>query len=81
MLLTEYDEKETMRRLARDERAEGRAEERINLLKRMLDSGDITLDIAAKNAGMAPEALSEQIRKYKESHPDSVVSDQKINYE
>ena len=76
MLLTEYDEKETMRRLARDERAE----ERIDLLKRKLDNGDITLDIAAKNAGMTPESLTEQIRKYKESHPDSVVSDQGINY-
>ena len=76
MLLTEYDEKETMRRLARDERAE----ERIDLLKRMLDNGDITLDIAAKNAGMTPESLTEQIRKYKESIPDSIVSDQEINY-
>ena len=76
MLLTEYDEKETMRRLARDERAE----ERINLLKRMLDSGDITLDIAAKNAGMTPEEFAQQMQKYKESHSDSVVSDQAIDY-
>ena len=54
MFFTEYDEKETMRRLARDERQEGREEglqegreegrkeERIELLSQLTEEGLIT---------------------------------------
>jgi hypothetical protein len=64
MFFTEYDEKETMRRLARDERQEGRKEgrkeglqegrkeERIELLSQMTEEGLITEEIGAQKAGM-----------------------------
>jgi predicted transposase/invertase (TIGR01784 family) len=68
MFFTEYDEKETLRRLARDERQEGRKEglqegrqegrmegrkeERIELLSQLTEEGLITEEIGAQKAGM-----------------------------
>lgn len=64
MFLTEYDEKEAMRRLARDERQEGREEGRMELLTQLTKEGLITEEIGAQKAGMELSNYRKAIEEY-----------------
>ena len=82
MFFTEYDEKETMRRLARDERQEGRKEglqegrmeERIELLSQLTEEGLITEEIGAQKAGMGLSDYRKAMEEYRK-RAASIVSD------
>ena len=90
MFFTEYDEKETMRRLARDERQEGRKEglqeglqegrqegrmeERIELLSQLTEEGLITEEIGAQKAGMELSDYRKAMEEYRKKAA-SIVSD------
>jgi hypothetical protein len=78
MFFTEYDEKETMRRLARDERQEGREEgrkeERIELLSQLTEEGLITEEIGAQKAGMELGDYRKAMAEYRKKAA-SIVSD------
>ncbi len=60
MCITEYNEAETLQLIREEERAEGRAEGQLNLLARMVRSGDMSIAKAAQYAGMTIE----QFRSY-----------------
>ena len=60
MCITEYNEAETLQMIREEERAEGRAEGQLNLLARMVRSGDMSIAKAAQYAGMTIE----QFRSY-----------------
>jgi hypothetical protein len=70
MFFTEYDEKETMRRLARDERQE----ERIELLSQLTEEGLITEEIGAQKAGMELGDYRKAMEEYRKKAA-SIVSD------
>jgi hypothetical protein len=78
MFFTEYDEKETLRRLARDERQEGREEgrkeERIELLSQLTEEGLITEEIGAQKAGMELSDYRKAMAEYRKKAA-SIVSD------
>lgn len=58
MCITEYNEAETMQMIREESREEGREEERMELLTKMVKSGDMPLKKAAEYAKMTVEQFS-----------------------